>query len=106
VGSPADPPAVARDQPRRVDPDTVLVQLDAVKVHAQPTTGRKQLLVYPALVITAGLSYHFATASGAELAYQVGALLAVLEVHLGTRSLLVLADGAGWIRDWFAGLGL
>src|SRR5262249_15378213 len=106
AGGPADPPAVARDQPRQVDPDTVLAQLDEVKVHAQPTTGRKQLLVYTALVMTAGLSYHFATATGAELAYQVGPFLAVLGVHRGRRSLLVLADGARWIRDWFQGLGL
>jgi hypothetical protein len=82
------------------------VQLDEVKVHAQPTTGRQQLLVYTALVMTAGLSSDFAAATGAELAYQVGALLAVLEVHRGTRSLLALADGAGWIRDWFEHLGL
>ena len=38
--------------------------------------------------------------------YQVGALLAVLGVHRGTRRLLVLADGARWIRDWFEGLGI
>ena len=106
AGGPANPPEVARDQPRRVDPGTVLVQLDEVKVHAQPTTGRKQLLVDTALVMTAGLSYSFATATTAELAYQVGELLAVLEVHRGTRSLLVLADGARWIRDWFESLGL
>jgi hypothetical protein len=103
---PPSPPDVEHDRPRRVDPDTVLVQLDEVKVHAQATTGRKQLLVYTALVMTAGLSWHFATATGAELAYQVAALLAVLEVHRGRRSLLVLADGARWIRDWFEGLGL
>ena len=42
----------------------------------------------------------------AELAYQVGALLAVLGVPRGTRRLLVLADGARWIREWFEGLGL
>jgi hypothetical protein len=106
AGGPADPPAVARDQPRQLDPGAVLVQLDEVKVHAQPTTGRKQLLAYTALVMTAGLSYHFATASAAELAYQVGALLAVLGAHRGARSLPALADGAGWIRDWFEGLGL
>jgi hypothetical protein len=41
-----------------------------------------------------------------ELAYQVGALLAVLGVHRGSRRLLVLADGARWIRDWFESLEL
>src|SRR5262249_35345157 len=106
AGGPLTPPEVARDQPRQVDPGTVLVELDEVKVHAQPTTGRKQLLVYTALVMTAELSYHFAAATTTELAYQVGAFLAVLGVHRGTPSLLVLADGARWIRDWFEGLGL
>jgi hypothetical protein len=76
AGGPANPPEVAPDQPRRVDPGTVLVQLDEVKVHAQPTAGRKQILVYTALVMTAGLSWHIAAATGVELAYQVGALLA------------------------------
>ena len=106
AGGPPAPPEVAREEPRQVDPGTVLVELDEVKVHAQPQTGRKQLLVSTALVMTAGLSWHFAAATGAELAYQVGALLAVLEVHRGRRSLLALADGARWIRDWFEGLAL
>jgi hypothetical protein len=75
------------------------VEFDEVKVRAQPTTGRKQLAVYTALVMTAGLSWHFAAATGAESAYQVGALLSILEVHRGARWLLALADGARWIRD-------
>jgi hypothetical protein len=106
AGGPPAPPEVAPDPPRQVDPGTVLVELDEVKVHAQPKTGRKQLLVSTALVMTAGLSWHFAAATTAELAYQVGALLAVREVHRGTRSLLALADGARWIRDGFEGLAL
>ena len=98
ASGPLTPPEVARDQPRQVDPGTLLVVFDEVKVHAQHTTGRKQLLVYTALGMTAGLSWHFAAATAAELAYQVGALLAVLEVHRGARSLLVLADGTRWVR--------
>jgi len=106
ASGPPAPPEVAPDRPRQVDPGTVLVELDEVKVHAQPRTGRKQLLVYTALVMAAGYSWHFAAATAAELAYQVGALLAVMEVHRGQCSLLALADGARWIRDWFEGLGL
>ena len=53
-----------------------------------------------------GRCWHLAAATTQELVYQVGALLAVLGVHRGTRRLLVLADGARWIRDWFAGLGV
>jgi len=92
--------------PREVDPDVLLVELDEVKVHAQAHTGRKQVLVLTALVMIAGRCWHLAAATTTELAYQVGALLAVLEVHRGTRRLLVLADGARWIREWFEGLGL
>ncbi len=105
-GGPTNQLAVERDHPREVDPGSVLVQLDEVKVHAQAHTGRKQVLVYTALVMIAGMCWHFAAATGTELSYQVGALLAVLEVHRGSRSLLVLADGARWIRDWFEGLGV
>jgi hypothetical protein len=105
-GSPADHPEVKRDRPRQVDPDVVLVELDEVKVHAQAHTQRKQILTLTAVVLIAGCCWHLAAATTQELAYQVGALLAVLGVHQGTRRLLVLADGARWIRDWFAGLGV
>jgi hypothetical protein len=105
-GGPTDPPEVKRDHPRAVDPGVVLVELDEVKVHAQAHTGRKQILALTALVMIAGRCWHVAAATTQELAYQVGALLALLEVHRGSRRLLVLADGARWIRDWFEGLGV
>src|SRR5512135_2569153 len=105
-GSPTDHPEVKRDHPREVDPDVVLVELDEVKVHAQAHTGRKQILALTALVMIAGRCWHLAAATAQELAYQVGALLAVQGVPRGTRRLLVLADGARWIRAWFEGLGL
>jgi hypothetical protein len=103
---PADHPEVKRDHPREVDPDVVLVELDEVKVHAQAQTGRKEILAFTGLVMIAGRCWHLAAASGRELVYQVGALLAVLGVHRDTRRLLVLADGARWIREWFEGLGV
>ena len=105
-GNPTNPPEVKRDRPRQVDPDVVLVELDEVKVHAQARTGRQQILTLTAVVLIAGCCWHLAAATTQELAYQVGALLAVLGVHQGTRRLLVLADGARWIRDWFEGLGI
>jgi hypothetical protein len=105
-GGPADPPEVERDHPRAVDPDTVLVELDEVKVHAQAHTGRQQILALTAMVMIAGRCWHLAAATTSELAYQVGGLLAVLGVHRGARRLLVLADGARWIREWFEGLGV
>jgi len=105
-GSPEDPPEVKRDHPREVDPDSVLVELDEVKVHAQAQTGRKQIQALTAVVMIAGHCWHLAAATTQELTYQVGALLAVLGVHRGERRLLVLADGARWIRDWFEALGV
>jgi hypothetical protein len=105
-GGPTDHPEVKRDHPREVDPDSVLVELDEVKVHAQAHTGRKEVLAFTGLVMIAGQCWHLAAASGRELVYQVGALLAVLGVHRDTRRLLVLADGARWIREWFEDLGL
>jgi hypothetical protein len=105
-GGPTDPPEVERDEPRAVDPDVVLVELDEVKVHAQADTARKQVQALTAVVMITGRCWHLAAATTQELAYQVGALLAVLGVHRGTRRLLVLADGARWIRDWFEGLAI
>jgi hypothetical protein len=105
-GSPTDHPEVKREHPREVDPGAVLVELDEVKVHAQAHTGRQQLLVLTALVMVAGRCGHLAAATTQELTDQVGALRAVLGVHRGTRRLLVLADGARWIRGWFEGLGI
>jgi hypothetical protein len=105
-GGPTGFPEVERDDPRRVDPDAVVVELDEVKVHAQAHTARKQVLVLTAVAMIAGRCWHLAAATAPELAYQVGALLAVLGVHRGARRLLVLADGARWIRDWFEGLGV
>src|SRR4051812_5081622 len=105
-GGPTDPPEVKRDSPRAVDPGVVLVELDEVKVHAQAHTGRKEVLVFTALVMIAKRCWHLAAATTRELFFQVGALLATLGVHRGTRTLLVLADGARWIREWFETLGL
>src|SRR5262245_18938961 len=106
AGGPTDAPEVKRDEPRAVDPDVVLVELDEVKVHAQADTARKQVQALTAVVMITGQCWHLAAATTQELAYQVGALLAVLGVHRGTRRLLVLADGARWIRNWFEGLAV
>src|SRR5262249_38706535 len=105
-GGPTAPPEVKRDHPRAGDPDVVLVELDEVKVQAQANTTRKQVQALTAVVMITGQCWHLAAATTQELAYQVGALLAVLGVHRGTRRLLVLADGARWIRNWFEGLAV
>lgn len=43
---------VKEDAPRRVDPDTVMVQADEVSVNAQASSGCKKILVYNAMVRT------------------------------------------------------
>jgi uncharacterized protein UPF0236 len=101
-GEPALP--VALDQPREVDPGYVIVEPDEVKTKAQSSTGRKEVWTYTAAVLVAGLQYAFAEATPEGLWLQVGALLLEMGVVSGERRLLVLGDGASWIRTWFEGL--
>ena len=54
---------VARSTPRQVDPGVAWVELDEVKVHAQAETGRKEILVFTALVMSAGRCGHLAAAT-------------------------------------------
>jgi hypothetical protein len=103
---PTSPIAVPRDQPREVDPGFVIVEPDEVKTKAQPSTGRKEVWTYTAVVLVSGLQYAFAEATAEGLWVQVGALLLELGVLSGERRLLVLGDGAAWIRNWFEGLGI
>jgi hypothetical protein len=108
TGFPGCEPAlpVKGDQPREVDPQFVIVEPDEVKTKAQPTTGRKEVWTYTAVVLVAGWRYAFAEATAEGLWLQVGALLLELGVVSGERRLLVLGDGASWIRSWFEGLGV
>jgi hypothetical protein len=101
---PASP--VAADGPRDVDPGWVIVEPDEVKTKAQPHTGRKEVWTYTAVVLVAGWRYAVVDATAAGLWLQVGALLVELGVLRGERLLLVLGDGASWIRTWFEGLGI
>jgi hypothetical protein len=108
TGFPGCEPAcpVARAEPRQVDPEFVIVEPDEVKTKAQPSTGRKEVWTYTAVVLVAGLRYAFAEATAEGLWLQVGALLLELGVLGGQRRLLVLGDGAAWIRTWYEGLGI
>jgi len=103
-GEPAFPVAV--DERREVDEGFVIVEPDEVKTKAQPATGRKEVWTYTAVVLVAGWRYAFAEATTEGLWSQVGALLLELGVLCGERRLLVLGDGASWIRSWFEGLGI
>ena len=103
TGFPGCEPAfpVAKDKPRAVDEGFVIVEPDEVKTKAQPSTGRKEVWTFTAVVLVAGLRYAFAEATAEGLWLQVSALLLQLGVLSGERRLLVLGDGAAWIRAWF-----
>jgi hypothetical protein len=103
---PTSPVAVPRDQPREVDPGYVIVEPDEVKTKAQPSPDRKEVWTFTAVVLVAGWRYVLAEATAQGLWLQVGALLLELGVLSGERRLLVLGDGASWIRGWFEGLGI
>jgi Uncharacterised protein family (UPF0236) len=108
TGFPGCEPAfpVAEGEPRRVDEGYVIVEPDEVKTKAQPSTGRKEVWTYTAVVLVAGLRYALVEATAEGLWLRVSALLVELGVLRGERRLLVLGDGASWIRTWFEGLGL
>jgi hypothetical protein len=89
-----------------VDEGFVIIEPDEVKTKAQPSTGRKEVWTYTAVVLVAGLRYAFAEATAEGLWLQVSALLLELGVLRGERQLLVVGDGAGWIRTWFESLGI
>lgn len=97
---------IAKGKPRVVDADYVIVEPDEVKTKAQRSTGRKEVWTYTTVVLVAGLQYAFAEATAEGLWLQVSALLLELGVLCGERRLLVLGDGAGWIRTWFESLGI
>jgi Uncharacterised protein family (UPF0236) len=108
TGFPGCEPAfpVAKNEPRVVDEGFVIVEPDEVKTKAQASSGRKEVWTYTAVVLVAGLQYAFAEATAEGLWFQVSALLLELGVLRDERRLLVLGDGAAWIRSWFEGLGL
>jgi Uncharacterised protein family (UPF0236) len=108
TGFPGCEPAfpVAKDEPRAVDEGFVIVEPDEVKTKAQPSTGRKEVWTYTAVVLAGGLRYALAEATLEGLWLQVSALLLELGVLSGARRLLVLGDGATWIRTWFESLGI
>ena len=101
TGFPGCEPAfpTAKDEPRAVDEGFVIVEPDEVKTKAQPSTGRKEVWTYTAVVLVSGLRYALAEATPEGLWLQVSALLLELGVLSGERRLLVLGDGATWISN-------
>jgi hypothetical protein len=88
------------------DNEAVVVQLDEVTTKAQPHTGRKEIWAFTAVVMIAGWSHLLVDNAQEGLYRQVAALLHKSGVMAGARPLLVVADGAGWIRAWYEGLGV
>ncbi|HMB06500.1 MAG TPA: hypothetical protein VKP69_22540 [Isosphaeraceae bacterium] len=93
-------------QPRDVDPGDVRGQPDEVKTQAQPAPGRKEVWTFPAVVLVAGLQDALAASTAETLGFPVAALLVPWGVLSGARRLLVLGDGAAWIRPWFESWGV
>ena len=81
-----------------MDEGFVIVEPDEVKTKAQASTGRKEVWTYTEVVFVAGFRYAFAEATAEGLWLQVSALLLELGVLDVRRWLLVLGDGASWIR--------
>jgi hypothetical protein len=98
--APARPPTAGGS----TEEPPVVVEVDEVKVKAQPHTGRKEVWLFTAVVRWEGWSHLLADATQEGLTRQVAALLRRLEVSCGRRPLTVVADGAGWIRVWFEAL--
>jgi hypothetical protein len=98
-GRPSAPPGEAAGPP-------VVVELDGVKVKAQPGSGRKEVWLFTAVVRLAGWCHLLVDSVQEGLTRQLAALLRRLGVTAGRRPLLVLADGAGWIRAWYEALAV
>ena len=77
-----------------------------MKVKAQPHTGRKEVWLFTAVVRLAGWCHLLVDCVQEGLTRQLAALLRRLGVTAGRRPLVVLADGAGWIRSWYEGLAV
>jgi len=84
----------------------VIVELDEVKVKAQPQTGRKEIWLFTAVVRLAGWCHLLVDKAQEGLTRQLAAVLRRLGVTTGRRPLVVIADGAGWIRAWFEALAV
>lgn len=93
------------EQPQLTEAEgLIFIQMDEVRVVAQPISGRKELWIYTAVVNADGKKYYFSSESATGLFYQVGSLLAVLGVQSGMREVCVISDGARWIRNWYLNL--
>jgi hypothetical protein len=82
------------------------LQIERLILSLMNRTEPSMSRTFTAVVLVAGLRYAFAEATAEGLWLQVSALLLELGVLSGERRLLVLGDGAAWIRTWFESLGI
>ena len=83
----------------------MIVEPDEVKTKAQPSTGRKEVWTYTAVVLVAGLRYAFAEATAEGLWLQVSALL--LQLGFSARASVVgLGRRCRMDSAWFESLGI
>ena len=84
---------------RKIEADTIQLQMDEVKTKSQED-DKKWNLTYTATLETADQQcYYLAAESVERLTQQVAAYFIVLGLYLGKR-FEVLSDGASWIGDW------
>ena len=84
---------------RRIEENTIQVQLDEVKTKSQEP-GKKMNITYTATLETSeNECFDLAASTSEQLTRQVWAYLTVLGLLAGKR-LEVLSDGARWIGDW------
>jgi len=89
---------------RRIEEDTIQLQMDEVKTKSQED-GKKWNLTYTATLETTDKQCFYLAAESVELlTQQVLTYFVVLGLYLGKR-LEVLSDGASWIGDWVGKLG-
>ena len=74
---------MSKDESRSVDESFVIVESDEVEIKAQPSTGRKEVWMYTAVVLVGVLRYMFAEVTAEGLWLQVSALLLRLGVLSG-----------------------
>jgi hypothetical protein len=92
--------------PRKADADAVVVQVDEVKTKAQACCEGKENWTYTGYVQAGERRSYLVEASADELWRVLTALLCTLGVLQGAKRLLLIADGARWIGNWFADVKL
>lgn len=90
----------------KIDKELVMAQLDEVMVRAQPTEERRWLLQYNGVIASTAGKYYVTATTPTELIKQVSSVLTALGVGNNNKSLLVISDGARWIRQWFDSIGI